>query len=566
MRYPEKSRSGQFFSRGFCRGLLVFAAFALIPQTTYGQIPSEAKVIEAAGKVIAETAVSDPAPGCAVGISLDGKSVFEKAFGMAELEHRIPNTPQTIFESGSVAKQFVSASVILLALEGKLDIDDPVRKYIPELPDYGKPLTIRHMLNHTSGLRDWGAVMGITGVGRGDRVVSQALAIDIITHQKGIDFVPGSEYSYSNSGYQLLTEIVERISKKSLPEFTKTRFFEPLGMTNSSWRTNYRQLVAGRAQAYSGSPNGPWELSMPFMDVYGNGGMLTTVGDWLKWNKMLESRSMGAPLVELMETNGVLNDGRKISYALGITVSDYKGLNEISHGGSTAGYRTYLGRFPELKISVAVLCNGSSMNPGGLAHRIVDSVAPETEIPAPPKTIELSEAELAKFTGLWRNEKTHMPLQLIIKDGNLTAVGGGQLKPVASNKFVGGGSIVLTFETSKDGRPKAAVMEQGDNAFRYIAEAEWKPTEKELSEFTGKWYSEESGAEFEITVKDSNLIATQRPDTKLPFVPQYKDHFTLGGGREPVMWFTRDGNGKVTTLHVGSSRMRDMPFTLNIDH
>jgi len=300
---------------------------------------------------------------------------------------------------------------------------------------------------------------------------------------------------------------------------------------------------------------------MPFMNVYGNGGMLTTVGDWLKWNEMLEIRSMGAPLVETLETNGVLNDGRKIAYALGIVASEYKGLREISHGGSTAGYRTYLGRFPDLKMSVAVLCNGSSMNPGGLAHRIVDGVSPKVETPPPAKTIELSESELAKFAGLWRNEKTHMPIQTIVKDGKLEAFGAGFLQPIDSNKFIaGGGRIVLTFEKGENGKPNSAVLEQGDNVFRYIAEKEWKPTEKELSEFVGEWYSEESEAKVEILVKGPNLIAAQRPDTKLPFVPKYKDHFTLGGGREPVMWFSRDTNGKVTTLHVGASRMRNMPF------
>ncbi|MBK7597757.1 MAG: beta-lactamase family protein [Acidobacteria bacterium] len=164
--------------------------------------------------------------------SLSGRPVYERAFGMAEIEHGIPNKPQTIFESGSVAKQFTAAAVVLLSLEGKLGLDDPVRKYITELPDYGAPLTIRHLLNHTGGVRDWGSVLALTGLGRGDRVISQALALDVITHQKGLDFTPGAEYSYSNSGYTLLSTIVERVSNLSLPVFTEQRFFKPLGMTH----------------------------------------------------------------------------------------------------------------------------------------------------------------------------------------------------------------------------------------------------------------------------------------------------------------------------------------------
>src|SRR5215470_2322700 len=176
------------------------------------QIPDQAKVIAGVERAVEKHAKLSPpnAPGCAVGVSLDGKSVYEKGFGMADLEYDIPITPKTIFESGSVAKQFTAASIVLLSLEGKLSLEDPVRKYIPELPDYGVPLTIRHLLNHTGGVRDWGSVMELTGYGRGNRVISQALAMDVITHQKALDFIPGSEYSYSNSGYTLLATIVER--------------------------------------------------------------------------------------------------------------------------------------------------------------------------------------------------------------------------------------------------------------------------------------------------------------------------------------------------------------------
>src|SRR5215218_2414139 len=223
--------------------VLVFTLFSF--GGVAAQIPDQAKVIAGAERAIEKHAKLSPAnaPGCAVGVSLDGKPVVEKGFGMAEMEYQIPITPKTIFESGSVAKQFTAAAVVALSLDGKLGLDDPVKKHIPEMPDYGAPLTIRHLLNHTSGLRDWGSVMSLTGVGRGDRVVSQALAIDVITRQKGTDFVPGAEYSYSNSNYNLLAEIVERVSKQKFPAFMQERFFKPLGMTNSSWRDDYQRLV-----------------------------------------------------------------------------------------------------------------------------------------------------------------------------------------------------------------------------------------------------------------------------------------------------------------------------------
>src|SRR5215204_768186 len=324
---------------------------ALFPLSSFAQVPDKEKVVAGAERAFEKAAkinAAAPAPGCAVGVSLNGETVLEKAFGLAEMEHNIPNTPQTIFESGSVAKQFTAASVVLLALDGKLSLDDPVRKYIPELPEYGKPLTIRHILTHTAGLRDWGSVMELTGAGRGDRVINNDIALDVIAHQKNLDFTPGAEYSYSNSGYQLAAIIVERVSKQKFGTFVEERLFKPLGMKNSSWRDDFQKLITGRAQGYSRQGDkAPWRLNMPFMNVVGNGGMLTTVGDWLKWNAMLDSRSLGAPLIEALETQGVLNDGRKISYALGLDVGSHKGVKEIAHSGGTAGYQTYLSRYPE---------------------------------------------------------------------------------------------------------------------------------------------------------------------------------------------------------------------------
>ena len=192
--------------------LFVFTVIALLSTATWAQVPDKDKVVAGAERAFEKVtkAYVAPAPGCAAAVSLNGDVVFEKAFGLSDLELNVPNTTQTIFESGSVAKQFTAAALVLLQQDGKLSIDDPVRKYIPELPDYGAPLTIRHLLNHTSGLRDWGTVMGLTGAGRGDRVISQDLALDVITHQQALDFKPGSEYSYSNSGYNLAAIIVAR--------------------------------------------------------------------------------------------------------------------------------------------------------------------------------------------------------------------------------------------------------------------------------------------------------------------------------------------------------------------
>ena len=194
---------------------------------------------------------SDTTPGCAVGVAVGGKTVVAKAYGIADLEHDVRNTPDTIFEAGSVSKQFTAAAVLLLARDGKLALDDPVRKYIPELPDYGQPLTIRHMLTHTSGLRDWGSVAGIGGWPRTSRVYTHAHVLEIVSRQRALNFTPGERYSYSNTGYNLAAILVSRVSGMSFAEFTRQRIFEPAGMTKTSWRDDYGRIVKGRALSYA---------------------------------------------------------------------------------------------------------------------------------------------------------------------------------------------------------------------------------------------------------------------------------------------------------------------------
>lgn len=231
-------------------------------------------------------------PGCSVGASMNGKVVVNKAYGMADLEHDVPNTADTIFEANSVSKQFTAAAMLMLAREGKISFDDPVRKYIPELPDYGAPLTIRHMLNHTSGLRDWGSVVSIAGWPRTSRVYNHAHVLDIVSRQKALNFTPGAQYSYSNTGYNLSAIIVSRVSGMSFADFTSQRIFKPLGMTHTSWRDDFTRIVKHHAIAYEQIPQG-FHQEMPFENVHGNGGLLTTVGDLLLWNENFVAPKVG---------------------------------------------------------------------------------------------------------------------------------------------------------------------------------------------------------------------------------------------------------------------------------
>jgi len=538
--------------------LFALTLIAFLSSTTWAQVPDKEKVVAGADRAFEKftKAYVGPAPGCAAAVSLNGDVVFEKAFGLADMEHNVPNKAQTIFESGSVAKQFTAAALVLLQQDGKLSLDDPVKRHIPELPDYGSPLTIRHLLNHTSGLRDWGTVLSLTGAGRGERVVTQDLALDVITHQRALDFTPGSEYSYSNSGYNLAAIIVERVSKQKFPAFIEERLFKPLGMKNSSWRDDYQRIVPGRAQAYSRQGDRPWRLNMPFMNVYGNGGMLTTVGDWMKWNAMLDSQSLGGPLVNALETRGVLNDGRKISYALGLTVNTYKGLKDVSHGGATAGYQTFLTRYPDNKVSIGVMCNGTSPSSGGIAASITDEIFGPFAEPARTEPAKVSDEELKKLVGIWRNEKTHAAARFVIENG-VSRWSGARVVPMGGGQFTAGGNK-LKFTFDKDDKPMFAETVDSDGEVRrFVLEKEWTPTPAEITSFKGDWFSEEAGATFTIAIDGDKAFIKQRPATNLPMQPLYKDHFAVQGY---VIWFTRDKNGKVNSMHVGTSRMRDMPF------
>ena len=369
-------------------------------------------------------------PGCSVGASVSGKTVIAKAYGMADLEHDVANTADTIFEAGSVSKQFTAAAVLLLAREGKLSLDDQVRTHIPELPDYGMPLTIRHMLMHMSGLRDWGNIESIAGWPRGTRVYTHAHVLDIVSRQKVLNFTAGSQYSYSNTGYNLAAIIVARVSGMPFAQFSKERLFTPLGMTRTSWRDDYSRIVRNRAIAYAPAGQG-FHQNMPFENIHGNGGLLTTVGDLLKWNEHFVTPVVGdAAFVKEQETPGTFNDGKPGAYALGLMIGTFRGQREIGHSGSTAGYRAHLVRYPDKGVSVAVLCNVSSGAATQYAHAVADLLMPGAFGPAPapapaapPRTLlRPTPEQLKALEGTFVSDEAETTLVAAVLDDGVLAI------------------------------------------------------------------------------------------------------------------------------------------------
>jgi CubicO group peptidase (beta-lactamase class C family) len=472
---------------------------------------------------------------------------------MADLEHDVGNIPDTIFEAGSVSKQFTAAAVLLLAREGKLSIDDPVRKYISELPDYGAPLTIRHMLNHTSGLRDWGEVAEIGGWPRTTRVHTHAHVLDIVSRQRALNFTPGTRWSYSNTGYNLAAILVSRVSGMSFAEFTKRRIFEPLGMTHTSWRDDYTRIVKGRAIAYS-EERGSFHTLMPFENVHGNGGLLTTVGDLLKWNENFVSPKVGdVAFVAQQQQPGKFNDGRLHDYAFGLFVGTYKGLREISHSGSTAGYRAHLMRYPDQHVSIAVLCNATTAAPTQYAHAVADlylaNYIKRAEPPAPKYTLTSAEADAV--AGLYRDSRTGVPLN-IVRNGTALRAGNAVLTPISASRFATADGS--TWEIRGNG---ARMIDPFGSAYDYDRVQAAKPTPEQLAEFTGSYASDEAEVTMTVAVEKDMLVLKSRPDTTIRLTPIYPDAY---GGSLGTVIFRRDSRGRVTEFSISQQRVWDMRF------
>src|SRR3712207_489579 len=433
---------------------------------------------------------------------------------MANLEYDVPNTPATIFEAGSVSKQFTAAAVALLAQQGKLSLDDDIRKYLPELPNYRTPITIRHMLNHTSGLRDWGTVAAATGWPRGSRVHTHAHVLDIASNQRSLNYPPGAEYLYSNTGYNLAAIIVERVSGMSFAEFTRKNIFEPLGMTSTQWRDDFTRVVKGRATAYAPTSGNGWRLEMPFENVHGNGGLLTTVGDLLKWNEnFVRPRVGGVAFTRDLQQKGRLTSGREISYALGLFVSSYQGVPEVRHTGTTAGYRAFLARYPDQQLSIAVLCNTANANPGRLGATVADVfLAGQTRLAARQAGepgVTLPPEHITEKAGVYRNLVTNEPMRLVVRDGQVRVEGGPELTPLSRPAFRLAGPFggVGAFEVGAEGLP--AILRRatpdGDTT-SYLVEPNWTADASELRQYVGDYESDEAEVGYSVTLGEGGKL------------------------------------------------------------
>lgn len=495
-------------------------------------------------------------PGCTVGVSRDGEQILSRAYGMADLEHGIANRPDTIIEAGSVSKQFTAATVLLLAQQGRLSIDDPVRKYIPEVPDYGQPITIRHLLTHTSGLRDWGFIGDLAGWPRTTRVYTHDHVLDIVSRQRALNYAPGADFSYTNTGFNLLAILVSRVTGRSFADVSRELVFAPAGMPRTSWRDDFTRIVPDRAIGYSVGPAGV-TITMPFENVHGNGGLLTTVADLLRWAENAVTATVGGrTFVDTQHTKGRLSTGQEIVYSLGaLYVTEWRGVPEVSHSGGTAGYRAWLARYPQQHVSVAVLCNAGDAPAWSLGRQVADLLlgvnaqAPGTSAPA---------AGVEELNGLYRNMRSGEALPLVVEKGTLTAPGIGALAPVGKDVF-STPTAGVRLEVMRDGSGR--VRGTRANVSGEIVEFErvepWTPTAADLQAFAGTYTSDEAEVDLSVVVDAGRLIVRRRPNATFTLQPTYADTFSSGLG---TIHFVRDASKRVDALSVGRDRVWDLRF------
>jgi CubicO group peptidase (beta-lactamase class C family) len=408
-------------------------------------------------------------PGAAVLVVRNGRVLHRAGYGMAYLEHGIPITPGSVFDIASVSKQFAGYAVALLVEEGRLSLDDEVRSHIPELPDFGDPITVRHLVHHVSGLRDWPGTLRLAGWDFED-VISFEQILRMAFAQRELNFRPGGEYTYSNTGYNLLAEVVSRVTGTPFPRWMEERVFTPLGMTSTHFHDDHRRVVPRRASSYQVQGDAGFARIVSSLTAYGSSSLFTSIDDLARWIEHLDQPSEEEErAVERLHIRGVLNSGDTIDYAYGVIWSEDRGLATVSHGGSWAGFRTHLLRYPDEGLSVVVLGNRTDLDAAALAREVgglflADRMTPEGDEEAAVQVsgvqnqdepYDPSPEEVREFEGLYRSEELRTEYSLDVRGGRLYAHhfrhGEILLSPVGPDLFNGPGLGEFRFQRDGSG-------------------------------------------------------------------------------------------------------------------
>lgn len=518
--------------------------------STHGQIPdSLSKKVDA---IFAEYDHTN-SPGCAVAILKDGKIIYKRGYGMSNMEYNIAISPSSIFHIASISKQFTAAAIVRLSLEGKLSLDDDIRKYIPEVPDFGHLITFNNLIHHTSGIRDQWSLQRLAGW-RPDDLITEKDILDMLTRQKALNFLPGEEYLYCNTGFTLAAIAVKRITGVSLREYADSVFFKPLGMTNTHFHSDHAEITPNRTSAYSKDDKGIWKISIPVFDNYGATSLFTTVEDLAKWDENFYTKKAGGEaFINLMQATGELNNKTPQTYAAGLVVSNYKGYKTVGHSGADAGYRSNMIRFPDEHFSVVILANLAGINPSLLSYKVADLFLKDKSIPKP--TFKTDNNIVKGWAGDYFEMSTQSLLKLSFKNEKLSSGVTDFIATGNSTFNVPNSSSTLTF-TGDSSTALLELFTEGAGKSTYQKVTKMVLPAAKLEEYKGIFYSAELDTKYEVFIKDSSLQVKRPRYDDIKVEPLLKDIFT----GNLIIRFQRNKKDKIEGFYLSAGRVRNLYF------
>ena len=503
-------------------------------------------------------------PGGAVGIVQDGRLIYSKAYGLASLEYLVPNTTGTRFNIASVSKQFTAMGIVRLELMGKLSVDDDVRKFIPELPDFGHTVTIRHMLHHTSGMRSLHSMLSLAGW-RGDDARTNEDLLRFMLDQRDLNFVPGDEYMYCNTGYILMAILIERLTEENFSVWMKNNIFEPLGLYDTYVEDRYNRVVPNNATSYAGTRERGFAREVEYWGYTGSGNIHSITHDLLKWYRNYYRPQEGwEEAFSRMLTVDSLNDGSSNDYAFGVRVDFYKDEKRISHSGSIGGFRAYSCTFPERELEVVVLTNFSSSSSGGKANAIVDILLdkPAEEVAQfEMKAVNIDPAVFDKYTGTYTvNEDPDRLIDFIREEEAFFSqfTGQGRVRLSAADRttfFNNKQQIKIVFEIAEK---NTYTLSQRERTYTGTKTVKYVPTEKDLLEISGDYWSPELRTLYTFTVKEGRLVGYHTRHGEFNLINLKKDEYLCRASFARKFTVRRDEQGRVIGLYVTNSRVRNL--------
>lgn len=509
-------------------------------------------------------------PGCALGIIKDGELIYAKGYGSANMEYDIPNSPASVFRIGSTSKQFTAACIVLLAEKEKLNLNDNLKSIFPDFPDYAKEIKVRHLLNHTSGIRDYLQLAYLKGLEDDDYYTDDDI-MDWLVNQSDLNFKPGEEYLYSNSGYWLLGQIVNKVSGINMAEFAEKEIFKPLGMNNTHFHNDHTLIVKNRASGYVPDNNGTYKISMTTLNMIGDGGIFTTINDIKKWDDAYyDSNVLSKEFWSMMTKQGILSNGEVIDYASGLVISEYKGLKTVRHGGAFVGFRAELLRFPEQKLSIAIFANRGDANPSRMANRIADILLKDKLIEENTennKKIKIDtpedEFQLSQLVGAYEIQPG-VVARLSIKNDSLNVLqtwnkSTYNIIKVSKNTFQipGNESISFSFSNLKDGFTQTLTVLQNGSETKAKRKKEVDLSGVNLNNYVGSYYSQELDVTYNFYLKNGVLeCGIKEKKSFMDCTISDVDQFTMKFG---LVRFQRK-NGLISSFELDSGRVKNLKF------